>query len=256
MSNGPITSPRSPHVGAAGTRRPAATGAEVAGGVRLPAVEVRDVTKVYEGALGPALDGVDLTVEPGEFVALTGPSGCGKSTLLHLIAALDVPTSGTIVVNGHDLSDLHDADAYRRQEVGLVFQLHNLLPRLTAIENVEIAMFGSKLTRAERAQRASELLAAVDLDGRQDRRPTELSGGERQRVAIARALANEPAVLLADEPTGSLDSASVATVLDMFARLRAARGTTMLLVTHDQQVAATTDRVVTMRDGRIVGEGA
>ena len=219
----------------------------------VPAIEVRGVTKIYEGALGPALDGVDLTVASGEVVAITGPSGCGKSTLLHLIAALDVPTAGTIVVHGQDLARLRDAKAFRREEVGLVFQLHNLLPRLSAIENVEIAMFGSPTTRAERARRARDLLSAVDLAGREKRRPTELSGGERQRVAIARALANEPAVLLADEPTGSLDSASVATVLDVFARLRADRGTTILLVTHDPSVAATADRVVTMRDGRIVG---
>lgn len=223
-------------------------------GSPLWAVETRGLTKVYEGALGPALDGVDLCVSSGELVAITGPSGCGKSTLLHLLAALDAPTSGTIVVNGHDLSRLRDANAYRRDEVGLVFQLHNLLPRLSVLENVEIAMMGSDLPRAARAARASELLQAVDLGGRERRRPTELSGGERQRVAIARALANEPSVLLADEPTGNLDSGAVDTVLAMFSRLRAERGTTVILVTHDHSVAASAERIVTMRDGRIVGE--
>jgi len=219
-----------------------------------PAVEVRDLVKIYEGSLGPALNGLNLSVAPGEFVAITGPSGCGKSTLLHLIAALDTPTSGTIRVNGHDLSHLRDINAYRRLEVGLVFQLHHLLPRLSAVKNVEIAMMGTHPSAAARRRHATELLADVDLAGREDRLPTELSGGERQRVAIARALANEPTILLADEPTGNLDSAAVQTILELFARVRQEHGTTVLLVTHDPLVAAAADRIVHMRDGTIERE--
>lgn len=218
----------------------------------VPAVEVHDLVKVYEGALGKALDGLSLEVASGEFVAITGPSGCGKSTLLHLIAALDTPTSGTIRVNGRDVLNSHDLDGYRRYQVGLVFQLHNLLPRLTAVKNVEIAMMGTHLSAVERHRHARDLLADVDLQGREDRRPTELSGGERQRVAIARALANEPSVLLADEPTGNLDSAAVHTVLKLFDRVRRDHGTTILLVTHDPLVARTTDRTVYMQDGRVL----
>jgi len=220
-----------------------------------PAVEVHNLVKVYEGSLGKALDQLSLEVASGEFVAITGPSGCGKSTLLHLLAALDAPTSGTITVNGHDLLHSKNLDGYRRYQVGLVFQLHNLLPRLTAERNVEIAMMGTSLSAVQRHQHARELLADVELEGRENRRPTELSGGERQRVAIARALANEPSVLLADEPTGNLDSAAVQNVLDLFDRVRRDHGTTILLVTHDPVVAQVADRIVYMQDGKVVPRG-
>jgi len=221
----------------------------------VPAVEVRGLVKTYDNGLIHALDGVDLTVEPKEFTAITGPSGCGKSTLLHLLAALDTPSAGTIVVDGQDVVRLHHASRYRREEVGLVFQLHNLLPRLSARENVEIAMSGSRRPRRQRASYSDELLRDVDLGDMRDRLPTQLSGGERQRVAIARALANDPPLLLADEPTGSLDSGSVEVVLALFRRLRSERGTTVLLVTHDEAVAAVADRIVHMVDGRVVPDG-
>ncbi len=222
-----------------------------------PAVEVHGLEKTYDNGLIRALDGVDLTVAAKEFAAITGPSGCGKSTLLHLIAALDTPTKGTIRVNGHDVVRLHHASRFRREEVGLVFQLHNLLPRLSVRENVEIAMSGSRRPHRQRAPYADELLNEVGLEGLSDRLPTQLSGGERQRVAIARALANDPPVLLADEPTGSLDSASVDVVLALFGRLRRERDTTIVLVTHDEAVASAADRIVHMVDGRVSsGAGA
>ena len=218
---------------------------------RAPAVELDYVGKYYDGGLIKALNGLSLRVERGESVAVTGPSGCGKSTMLHLIAALDRPTSGTIRVRGADLARERDLPAYRRHHIGLVFQLHNLLPQLSAIQNVEVAMFGTHLTRRQRRDRARALLADVGLAGMETRPPTKLSGGERQRVAIARALANEPELLLADEPTGSLDERSVHLVLDMFARLRAERpGMTMIIVTHDLRVAGTANRIIWLRDGR------
>ena len=217
-----------------------------------PALELVDVRKYFDNGAVKALDGVNLTVARGECVAVTGPSGCGKSTMLHLIAALDHPTSGSVRVGGFDIAHIKNPATYRREQIGLVFQLHNLLPQLTAAQNVEIAMFGTRLSRAQRRARAFELLADVDLAGRENRPPTKLSGGERQRVAIARALANEPALMLADEPTGSLDERSVERVLALFARLRKERSDlTMVLVTHDNRLATAADRIVQMRDGRI-----
>ena len=214
------------------------------------AIEVREATRVYPGNV-EALRGVDLAVANGQSVAITGPSGCGKSTLLHLLAAIDEPTSGSVSVGGHDLAKIRDLGTYRRREVGLVFQFHNLLPQLSAQLNVELPMFGTRRSAHERRTRAAELLSDVGLGGREHRRPTELSGGERQRVAIARALANEPRILLADEPTGSLDSGSTENFLRLLDRLRSA-GMTIVVVTHDLGVAGHADRVVTMRDGRVV----
>lgn len=219
----------------------------------LLAVDVKAVTRIYPGQVN-ALAGIDLTVAFGESVAITGPSGCGKSTLLHLLAGIDSPTSGTVVVAGHDLANLHNLSGYRRNEVGLVFQFHNLLPQLSALANVELPMFGTRLSARQRKVRARDLLGEVDLGGRERRLPTELSGGERQRVAIARALANEPKILLADEPTGSLDSASTTRFLELLDRLGSA-GMTIVMVTHATDVAAHAHRIVEMRDGIIVNEG-
>ena len=221
-----------------------------------PAIVVDDVHRHYDRGRVRALNGASLRVGDGEFVALTGPSGSGKSTLLHLVAALDIPTAGSIVVEGQDLRTLRSVDRYRREVVGLVFQLHNLLPHLDARQNLEIAMFGTPRTRAQRRERADELLHEMQLAGMEHRRPPELSGGERQRVAIARALVNDPAVLLADEPTGSLDTASVEQVLDLFRRLRQERQLTILMVTHAPEVAMAADRVVLVRDGRTVDDDA
>jgi len=217
-----------------------------------PAIEAIDLCKSFGRV--DALDHLSLTVDDGEYVAVTGPSGCGKSTFLHLVAALDRPDSGSLRVHGVDVTKKRHADRYRREDVGLVFQLHDLLPHLRALENVEVAMLGTGRRRSEQRERAHHLLGAVDLTGREKRRPPELSGGERQRVAIARALANEPRLLLADEPTGSLDSASVARVLDLLAHLREHNSITIVVVTHDAKVAAAADRIVTLEDGHLAEE--
>lgn len=216
------------------------------------AIEAVDVHKSFDRGMVHALDGLTLTVSAGEYVAITGPSGCGKSTLLHLLAALDRPDSGSLRVDGVDLTALDDADGYRRRQVGLVFQLHNLLPHLSALENVEIAMLGTDRGRHDQRSRAQELLASVDMAGLERRRPPQLSGGERQRVALARALANGPQILLADEPTGSLDADSVQRVLGLLRDLRARESITIVVVTHDPDVGAAADRIIHLRDGRVV----
>jgi len=217
----------------------------VTGGAR---VEAEGVSKAFDGGRVPALVDVTFRVEPGELVALTGPSGSGKSTILNLVGALDRPDRGTLAVDGHDLTRLADPARYRAEVVGFVFQAHHLIPTLTATENVEVAMFGRR-RRNERQVRARELLGEVGLAPRAAARPTVLSGGERQRVAIARALANDPRLLLADEPTGALDAATGDQVLALLGEVRAQRGTTVLLVTNDDRVAERADRTLRLRDG-------
>jgi putative ABC transport system ATP-binding protein len=212
------------------------------------AVSVAGVRKSFESGRIPALRDVSFEIAPGELVALTGASGSGKSTILNLVGALDTPDAGRITVDGADLSRLESPSAYRAHTVGFVFQAHNLLPTLTASENVQVAMFGQR-ARHEREGRAAALLAEVGLGDRTAARPSILSGGERQRVAIARALANEPQLLLADEPTGALDSSTGAQVLELLQQLRAQRGMTILLVTNDESVAAHADRTLRLRDG-------
>jgi putative ABC transport system ATP-binding protein len=215
-------------------------------------IVVDHVRKSFENGRVRALEDVSFGVEPGELVSLTGSSGSGKSTLLNLIGALDRPDAGSIVVGGDALESLGDLAAYRAETIGFVFQSHHLVPTLTAAENVQLPMFGRGPGRRERETRAVGLLEEVGLHDRAHARPPVLSGGERQRVAIARALANEPRLLLADEPTGALDSATSAQVLDLLQRLRAQRGTTILLVTNDDQVAARADRTLRLRDGVIL----
>jgi putative ABC transport system ATP-binding protein len=222
----------------------------LSGGAR---VVVDRVSKAFDGGRIRALDEVSLALDAGEFVSLTGPSGSGKSTLLNLIGALDKPDSGSIAVDGVEV-DGRDAADYRAGTVGFVFQFHNLIPTLTALENVQVPMLGRGLTRAERVRRARELLGEVGLTARADAFPATLSGGERQRVALARALANEPRLLLADEPTGALDSTTGEQVLALLERIRAERGMTVLLVTNDEQVAAHGGRTFRLLDGALRSE--
>jgi putative ABC transport system ATP-binding protein len=200
-----------------------------------------------------ALRGVDLTIARGEFVALVGPSGSGKSTVLNLIGGLDRPTSGQVWINGTELSasDERTLTRHRRQHVGFVFQTFNLLPRLTAEENVALPLMFNGVPEKERLARARVLLERVGLGPRLAHRPTQLSGGEQQRVAIARALVGQPALLLADEPTGNLDTATGAEIMALLKELNQEQGLTLLVVTHDPEVAAFADRVVRLRDGRI-----
>lgn len=218
-------------------------------------VVARELVKVYgDGAEVRALNGLTMTVERGEFVAVMGPSGSGKSTLLHILGALDRPTSGEVWVDGKNLATVRDLDTFRARTVGFVFQMHNLIPTLTARENVEVPMMGQPVGRRERRRRAEELLERVGLAGRMNHLPAQLSGGERQRVAIARALANRPAIILADEPTGNLDSQSGAEVVALMRELNRDLGTTIIIVTHDPSVARRADRILLMRDGRIIRE--
>jgi len=217
-------------------------------------IETHDLTRIYgDGEAIHALDGVTLHVAPGELVAVMGPSGSGKSTLLNIIGALDKPSGGEAFVDGQDVAKIHNKDRFRAKKVGFMFQLHNLLPTLTARENVEVPMMGYQPPR-ERHKRSKELLELVGLGDRMNHLPNQLSGGQRQRVAVARALANNPPLVLADEPTGSLDTVSGQELLKLLWDLNKTQGTTFLVVTHDPAVARQTRRVLVMADGKIVRE--
>jgi putative ABC transport system ATP-binding protein len=224
---------------------------------RSGAVELRSVCKRYgngQGGQVTAADDVTLTIEGGAFVALTGASGSGKSTLLHMIGAIERPDSGVIISSGTEITALRGADqADYRRTVGFVFQRYNLLPALTALDNVIAPVLPYRTSWDKRA-RARELLDAVGLAGRERSLPSRMSGGEQQRIAIARALINTPTLLLADEPTGNLDSANAAAILDLLTRLRADHQITIILASHDPQIAARTERLVRLRDGAVVDD--
>ena len=216
--------------------------------------EAIGLKKHFDNGQVVALRGVDLQIRQGEFVAVVGPSGCGKSTLLAILGSLDKPTEGTIKYRGNSIPDMPDPAAYRAHQIGFVFQAFHLLPTYTVSENVQIPMFEGKLSVSERQQRAEELLKSVGLGHRLTHYPSELSGGERQRVAIARGLANKPSVVLADEPTGNLDSVSSTAIMELLNQLHRDLGVTLVLVTHDPGVAAQASRTIRMKDGQIISD--
>ncbi len=217
--------------------------------------EAIGLKKRYDDGEVQALRGVDFRIRQGEFVAVIGPSGCGKTTLLQMLGALDRPSAGSLLYRGKSLADQSDPPAYRAHEIGFIFQSFHLLPTFTAEENVQIPMFESKRPRAERRPHARDLLKAVGLENRAGHFPAKLSGGERQRVAIARSLANGPSVLLADEPTGNLDSENATQILELLSRLHREQQMTLVLVTHDMGIARRAERAIQMKDGHIMFDG-
>ncbi len=217
-------------------------------------IEIKDLKKSYEDGQIMALNGIDLQIKEGEFVSIIGPSGSGKSTLLNMIGALDNPDEGSISVAGTDLTRNEDLSKFRSDEIGFVFQLHNLIPNLTVFENVQIPLIETPLSDEQMEKRALELLKSVNLENKINQKPTKLSGGERQRVAIARALVNHPSIILADEPTGSLDSKTQNVILDLLKDIHKKENVTLIIVTHSPYVANMADRVITVLDGEIKDE--
>jgi putative ABC transport system ATP-binding protein len=223
-----------------------------------PVVELKQVSKIYkmDEVEVKALDGIDMKVEKGDFAAIIGPSGSGKSTLLHMIGLLDRPTYGKVFLDGIDISKLNDNELARLRgnKIGFVFQFFNLYPILTALENIELPMVITEKSKTERRKRALELLKIVGLEKRAEHLPSQLSGGERQRVAIARALANNPSLILADEPTGNLDSKAGKEIIELLDKLQEKEGKTIIMVTHDVNIAKYAERLIYLKDGKIIKE--
>jgi putative ABC transport system ATP-binding protein len=219
-----------------------------------PLIHIRNIKRdfVLGNEIVYVLKGIDLEINKGEYVALMGPSGSGKSTLMNLLGCLDTPTSGTYILNGKDVSQMHDDELaeIRNKEIGFVFQTFNLLPRTNALDNVALPMVYAGFPKSERNKRATEVLTQVNLSDRMDHQPNQLSGGQRQRVAIARALVNSPSIILADEPTGNLDSKTSVEIMKLFGDIHA-QGNTVILVTHEEEIAAYAHRVIRLRDGLI-----
>jgi putative ABC transport system ATP-binding protein len=213
-------------------------------------IEIKGLKKSYDNGKIKALNGMDLEVKKGEFISIMGPSGSGKSTLLNMIGALDRADEGTIKVAGIDLVKTKKLYEFRSKEIGFVFQMHNLIPNLSVLENVQIPMFETKTSSKDMKKRALELLKAVNLEDKIDQKPTKLSGGERQRVAIARALVNHPSIILADEPTGSLDSKTGEVILNLLKELHTKENVTLVMVTHEPYVGQMAERIVTVLDGK------
>ena len=216
-------------------------------------IEIQGLKKSYENRQITALNGIDLEIKEGEFVSIIGPSGSGKSTLLNMIGALDTPDEGSINVAGTDLTRKEDLSKFRSDEIGFVFQLHNLIPNLTVLENVQIPLIETPISDENMEKRALDLLKSVNLENKINQKPTKLSGGERQRVAIARALVNHPSIILADEPTGSLDSKTQNVILDLLKDIHKKENVTLIIVTHSPYVANMADRSITVLDGEIKG---
>ena len=222
-----------------------------------PVIEVKNLEKVYEGAVPVrAVNGISLTITQGEFTALKGPSGCGKTTLLNMLGGLDQPTAGSIAIGGVDITTLSENALidFRLRNIGFVFQAYNLIPVLSAQENVSFIMLLQNRPKEEREARAQQLLEAVGLKGKEDKRPGQLSGGQQQRVAVARALASKPQFVLADEPTANLDSQSTANLLDIMERLNKEEGMTFVFATHDDRVINKARRIISIEDGKVLSD--
>ncbi|MGB9936482.1 MAG: ABC transporter ATP-binding protein [Methanobacterium sp.] len=215
-------------------------------------IEIQGLKKSFDNGKITALNGIDLTIKKGEFVSIIGPSGSGKSTLLNMLGGLDKPDEGSINVAGYDLTKKVNMNYFRAMEIGFIFQLHNLIPNLKVVENVEVPMYEGNLSNKEMNEKALKLIEYVKLSDKAKRKPTELSGGERQRVAIARALANDPSIILADEPTGSLDSKTGKMILQGLEDIHKKENVTLIIVTHDLSVAKQADRIIKVLDGKII----